>query len=104
MKKCWKIIFFRDLYDIIQNDNGKNSIKTRRKKDYKVIKKYNSYYNSNETGVIIMADFNLNIYNRGEKTYSGTAVYKNFTYELPDDKFIAQIKSPITLNQYDFKR
>ena len=39
-----------------------------------------------------MADFNLNIYNRGEKTYSGTAVYKNFTYELPDDKFIAQIE------------
>ena len=47
-----------------------------------------------------MADFNLDVYNKGDKPNSSSAFNQNFTYELPDDSFVAQIKSPTTLNQY----
>lgn len=99
-----KIIFFHNLYGVSKDDKGTNSVEIRRKNVRQLIDQYSKYYNSKETGVIIMADFNLDVYNNGDMPIKSSAANNNFTYELPDDKFIAQIKSPTTLNQYGYLR
>ena len=100
------IIFFHNLYGDNKDDND---IGTRRKNIDDILNKYKSYCESETTGVVIMADFNLNVYNHGDKPYDGFGTSKNFTYELKNNDFVAQIKTPTTLksngklrgNQYD---
>lgn len=99
-----KIIFFHNLYGVSKDDKGINSVEIRRKNIRQLIEQYSEYYDSKKTGVIIMADFNLDVYNNGDMPIKSSAANNNFTYELPDDKFIAQIKSPTTLNQYGYLR
>ena len=99
--KYIKFVFFHNLYGASKDDKGTNSVDIRRQNVRCFIEKYRKYCsNSSDTGIIIMADFNLDVYNKGDKPNSSSAFNQNFTYELPDDSFVAQIKSPTTLNQY----
>ena len=101
--KKLKIVFFHNLYGASKDDKGVNSVDIRRNNVRYLIEKYRKYaVNSSDIGVIIMADFNLDVYNNGEKPNSSSAFNQNYTYELPDNSFIAQIKSPTTLNQYGY--
>lgn len=94
-----KIVFFHNLYGDNKFDKGENSLETRRKNVRELLEKYDQYCNSKTTGVIIMADFNLNVYNKGELPYKEN---KNYNYELPNNNFIAKIKTATTLNQYGY--
>lgn len=97
-------IFFHNLYGTTMEEKGKSSVNERRENVKTILDAYKQYSNSYDTGVVIMADFNLNVYNwsLGEKHYDGKADDTNFIYKLENDDFIAQIKSATTLNKYGF--
>lgn len=97
-----KFIFFHNLYGTKMEDNGESSINERRENVRILLDKYKEFVNSKKIGVVIMADFNLNVYNAfcGENPYKGKGTNTNYIFPLPNDNFISQIKSPTTLNQY----
>lgn len=101
--KQLKIAFFHNLYGESLYDKGENAIEIRKQNVTSLLEKYKAEAISSDVGVIIMADFNLNIYNEGEQPYKSNGTDINYTYRLEKtSNFIAQIKSPTTLNQYGY--
>lgn len=101
--KKLKIAFFHNLYGDSLYDKGQNAIEIRKRNIDSLLSKYQSEAVSNDTGVIIMADFNMNVYNEHTLPYKSNGTDINYTYMLRDSSnFKAQIKSPTTLNQYGY--
>lgn len=106
-----KIVFFHNLYGQNKLDKGINTLETRKKNVDKLIREYIPQI-KDDTGIIIVADFNLTIHNKQDLPFKGSASETNATYSLPgfiedangkERGFIAQIKdTATTLNKHGY--
>ena len=97
--KLLKIIFLHNLYGDSQLEKGKNSLDIRIENVNILLRKYMQEALSDETGVVIMGDFNLHLYS-GPNPIETSSSKKNYIYHI-DDKynFIATIEALTTLGQ-----
>ena len=94
-----KIVWFHNVYKE-NNIDEKNVYQERRDNVNIILNKYKEYIND-KTAVIIMADFNLNIFNYGEKPLESSSAYVNATMELPkNSQFKVMNKKATTVNKY----
>lgn len=94
-----KVIWFHNIYN--ENDISEKNVYQERKNNVNLlIKKYENLISDNEA-IIIMADFNLNIFNYGEKPLESSSAYNNATMELPSNcLFKSMNKKATTVNKY----
>lgn len=94
-----QVIWFHNIYGD-KNLVEKNVYEERKENVKLLIKKYSENINQ-YNAVVIMADFNLNIFNYGELPTESTSAYLNATMELPNNcEFKSMNNKATTVNKY----
>lgn len=94
-----KIIWFHNIYKESKIEN-QNIYEERKANVIRLMQKYEKEI-SRKMAVIIMADFNLNIFNYGETPLESSSAYTNATLELEkNSSFVSMNKKATTVNKY----